>query len=73
MIWPSTGSASFAAPASTRVVARLVPDFGQSGGHFFSPNGSLKLTGSPPANPYRLSPPAKPMGSSCVNRPLVGS
>jgi hypothetical protein len=32
-----------------------------------SPNGSQKLIGSPPANPYRLSPPAKPMGSSCVN------
>ena len=38
-----------------------------------SPKGSLKLTGSPPANPYRFSPPASPMGSSCVNRPVCGS
>jgi hypothetical protein len=31
-----------------------------------SPNGSEKLIGSPPAYPYRLSPPASPIGSGCV-------
>src|SRR2546428_2543535 len=39
----------------------------------FRPNGSPKFTGSPLAKPYRLSPPTKPMGSSCVNRPVEGS
>ncbi len=38
-----------------------------------SPNGSEKLTGSPPAYPYRLSPPASPIGSGCVNRPGLRS
>jgi hypothetical protein len=33
------------------------------GGH--SPNGSLKLTGFPPAYAYRFTPPASPIGS-CV-------
>ena len=32
------------------------------------PNGAEKLTGSPAAYPYRLSLPASPIGSSCVNR-----
>ncbi len=35
-----------------------------------SPNGSLKLTGSPLAKPYKLSPPARPMGSSWVKVPI---
>jgi len=43
----------------------------QSGGQVLNPNGSLKFTGSPPAKPYRFSPPASPMGSSCV-RLLIG-
>src|SRR5213075_3201433 len=38
-----------------------------------SPNGSVNVTGSPPANPYRFSPPPIPIGSCCVNRPLAGS
>src|SRR6185437_13981719 len=42
-------------------------------GSLQSPKGSLKFTGSPPANPYRFIPPASPRGSYCVNRPVVGS
>src|SRR5438034_652573 len=38
-----------------------------------NPKGSENVTGSPPAKPYRLSPPPIPIGSSCVNRPLAGS
>ena len=34
----------------------------QSGHGLQSPKGSLKLTGSPEANPYRFSPPASPIG-----------
>ena len=34
-----------------------------------NPNGSLRFMGSPPAYPYRLSPPASPIGSGCVEGP----
>jgi len=40
---------------------------GSSSQFGLSPNGSEKLTGSPPAYPYRLSPPASPIGSSWVH------
>lgn len=36
-----------------------------------NPKGSLEFTGSPLAKPLRLSPPATPIGSSCV-RLLIG-
>lgn len=36
-----------------------------------SPNGSVNVTASPPANPYRFKPPASPIGSSCVKERTV--
>jgi hypothetical protein len=46
--------------ASCPIQSLISPHFGHR------PNGSLKLTGSPFAKSYRLSPPASPIGSSCV-------
>ena len=42
------------------------------GGHS-NPQGSRRLTGSLPANAYRFSPPASPIGSSLVKRASAGS
>ena len=47
--------------------------FAQSELRGHNPNGSEKLTGSPPANPYTFAAPAIPIGSCCVNRPFVAS
>lgn len=37
------------------------------------PKRIREVTGSPPAYPYKLSPPASPIGSCCVNRAIDGS
>jgi len=60
-------------PTFTRPTNSFTKLVGQSSGgsHACSPNGSEKLTGSPAANPYRLRPPARPMGSSWVRHPLT--
>ena len=58
----SPAAATAALDAMARNEGHLT--FRQSDG--LNPNGSLKLTGSPLANPYRFNPPARPIGSSWV-------
>lgn len=73
---PPTAAAAFRGTkvASSRSIAGASCDScsktsPQAGGHLDNPNGSEKLTGSPPAYPYWLTPPASPIGSRCVEGP----
>ncbi len=82
-LMPTASDAAFAAAATLRTAPPSAPPLDapqlaaawnmQSGQGVQNPNGSEKFTGSPCPNPYAFNPPASPIGSSCVNRPVAGS